>query len=102
LLTRALYDNPLWNGACLIDYTLARAYLEMGKIEDGKHWFDKAELRMAAWEQEAKDLAYQFPIKYWIIDFLEAQVQRRDARSLLESKAPSDQASQPSRRARPL
>ena len=90
LLTRALSDAPLWIGNGLIYCTLARAYLELGDFVNGKHWFDTAEARMAAWEKEGKTWAYRFPVKYWIIDFLEAQVQLRIARSLLESKTPAD------------
>jgi tetratricopeptide (TPR) repeat protein len=43
----------------------------------------------------------RYPVKYWIVDFLEAQVQRRIARSLLDSKKLMDHGKQALKEARP-
>jgi hypothetical protein len=63
-----------------------RAHLELGDLELGKHQFDKAEPRMAAWAEEGNTLAYQHHLKYWIVDSLETQVKRRVAQPLVPGK----------------
>jgi tetratricopeptide (TPR) repeat protein len=84
LLHQCLKDNPTWDGKVLDWLWLALTYHQMGKEGDARQWLDKA----TRWlDQSPTRIPEQSRgIALHLHDWLEAQVLRREAESLIAGK----------------
>jgi hypothetical protein len=83
--TRSIRSWPLWSANDLNWYTLALAHHRLGHDEEARRWFDLVEASLTAKERKAAERPAP-PPGYYIVDDLEAQVLRREARALIASK----------------
>jgi tetratricopeptide (TPR) repeat protein len=80
---RSIASHRTWNAIGLNYYGLALAHHRLGHTDEARRWLEKAEAWFTQLAEVSTVEATSFPPDYHVVDWLEAQVLRREAESLI-------------------